>query len=157
MEKKTVIRHGLAVALVILTGIMLGAGGYTFYYAQGYSYLSDDPDVCVNCHIMREQFDSWERSSHRARAACGDCHLPQDFFNKWRAKAENGYHHSVAFTIGNFQEPIRIKEGNSRILNENCLYCHGEFVSEITAHHDTEAMDRYCVRCHADSGHAVNR
>ncbi|HSW39197.1 MAG TPA: cytochrome c nitrite reductase small subunit [Acidobacteriota bacterium] len=151
------IRRLLTVAIIIVTGILLGAGGYTFYYAQGFSYLSDDPGVCVNCHIMREQFDSWERSSHRARAACGECHLPQDFFNKWRVKAENGLHHSIAFTFGNFREPIRIKEGNSRVLNENCLYCHEDFVREIAAHRNEEAAGISCVRCHVKSGHALNR
>jgi len=43
--------------IAILFGILAGAGGYTFYFAQGASYLTDDPNACVNCHIMREHFD----------------------------------------------------------------------------------------------------
>ena len=130
-----------------------GRGGYAFFYAEGTSYLSDDPRACVNCHIMREQFDSWQKSSHRAVAGCGDCHLPGDFANKWRVKAENGYYHSVAFTLQNFHEPIRIKPGNARVLNERCLGCHRDFVHGITLRRAGDEDDLYCVRCHAGTGH----
>ena len=32
------------------------------YYAQGFSYLSDDPAACANCHIMREHYDGWQKA-----------------------------------------------------------------------------------------------
>jgi cytochrome c nitrite reductase small subunit len=50
--------------------LLLGAGGYTFFYARGASYLSSDPRMCVNCHIMRDQFDGWQKASHHAFARC---------------------------------------------------------------------------------------
>jgi cytochrome c nitrite reductase small subunit len=143
--------------LSILLGILMGAGGYTFYYARGTSYLSNNPQACVNCHIMREQFDGWQKASHHGFAVCNDCHLPHDFLGKWQAKASNGYHHSSAFTFGNFQEPIRIKAANSKILNANCLYCHREFVSEITAHRTIRGEELDCVRCHNSVGHGPSR
>ncbi len=62
--------------LAALVGVLCGVGAYTFYYAKGASYLSNDPQACVNCHIMREQFDSWQKSSHHAAATCNDCHVP---------------------------------------------------------------------------------
>ncbi len=43
----------LSLLLSALVGTLLDTGGYTFYYAEGASYLSDDPRACVNCHIMR--------------------------------------------------------------------------------------------------------
>src|SRR3954463_3049893 len=49
-----------------LTGVALGLGSYTFYYGEGGSYLSTNPQACVNCHIMREQYDGWSKSSHHA-------------------------------------------------------------------------------------------
>jgi cytochrome c nitrite reductase small subunit len=104
-----------------LLGILLGAGSYTFYYARGASYLSNDPQACVSCHVMRSEYDGWEKASHHAFATCNDCHMPHDFFGKWLAKASNGYHHSLAFTLWNFRDPIRIKPGNAGILNANCL------------------------------------
>jgi len=33
---------GLAL-LGVLTGVLLGVGGYTFFYAEGLSYMSSDP------------------------------------------------------------------------------------------------------------------
>jgi len=140
-----------------LLGVLLGAGGYTFYYARGASYLSNDPQACVNCHVMQSEYDDWEKASHHAFATCNDCHMPPDFFSKWMAKAGNGYHHSVAFTFWSFRDPIRIKSGNTGILNANCLYCHRDFVSEITAHRVINDEELYCIRCHDNVGHGPRR
>ncbi len=147
----------MRVLLSILTGALLGAGGYTFYYAKGASYLSNDPNACVQCHIMRDQFDSWQKASHHAFAVCNDCHAPKNFLGKWLTKASNGYRHSQAFTLQNFHEPIRIRPVNAAVLHANCLYCHREFVREITAHPFIEDEELYCVRCHVNVGHGPNR
>jgi cytochrome c nitrite reductase small subunit len=147
----------MRVLLNSLLGILLGAGSYTFYYARGVSYLSNDPQACVNCHIMRAEYDGWEKASHHAFATCNDCHMPHDFFGKWLAKASNGYHHSRAFTFWDFGDPIRIKPGNAGILNANCLSCHRGFVSEITAHRVIHDEELYCVRCHDNVGHGPRR
>jgi cytochrome c nitrite reductase small subunit len=143
--------------LSILIGIFLGAGGYTFYYARGASYLSNDPQACVNCHIMQSQYNDWGKASHHAVATCNDCHLPHNFIGKWLIKASNGYHHSMAFTLWNFHDPIHIKPGNAGVLNANCLYCHRDFVREITAHRVIKDEELYCVRCHDSVGHGPSR
>jgi cytochrome c nitrite reductase small subunit len=147
----------LKLLISILIGIFAGAGGYTFYYAEGSSYFSNDPRACVNCHIMREQFDGWEKASHHGFATCNDCHVPHGFFSKWLTKASNGYHHSEAFTLQGFREPIRIRPGNAGVLNANCLYCHRDFVREITAHRTIKDEELYCVQCHGSVGHGPNR
>ncbi|MFX3828794.1 NapC/NirT family cytochrome c, partial [Streptococcus suis] len=72
--------------LCALLGIAMGAGGFTFVYGQGFSYLSNDPKACVNCHIMREQYDGWSRSSHHAVATCNDCHTPHALIPKYASK-----------------------------------------------------------------------
>ena len=64
------------VILGITIGMALGVGMYTFVYARGYSYMTDNAEACVNCHIMQEQFSGWLKSSHRAVAVCNDCHTP---------------------------------------------------------------------------------
>jgi len=143
--------------LSVFLGVLLGVGGYTFYYAQGASYLSNDPNACVNCHIMREQFESWHKSSHHAFATCNDCHVPHDFAGKWLTKAANGYHHSEAFTLQNFHEPIRIRPANASVLNATCLYCHRDYVREITAHRVINEEELYCPRCHGSVGHGPER
>ena len=80
-------------------GVLAGVGGVTVDYAEGLSYLSSDARVSVNCHIMRPQYDGWQKASHHAAATCVDCHLPAGFPGKYIAKAENGWNHSKAFTL----------------------------------------------------------
>lgn len=152
VEKRSVVG---AIALAVLLGLLAGIGGFTFLYAEGLSYMSDDPKVCVNCHIMQPQFDSWQKASHHTVAVCVDCHLPHGFFGKYYAKAENGYHHSLAFTLQNFHEPIMIKEKNSRILQEACLNCHGALVHEQVVRASKESDEVRCVHCHRSVGHGA--
>ena len=134
-------------------GILFGLGGYTFLYAEGLSYFSADPVACVNCHIMTSQYDSWQKGSHHGVAACVDCHLPIDFVQKYLVKASNGYHHSKGFTLQDFHEPILIKDSNSQLLQENCLRCHGDIVSEMLTGATSDEDAVRCVKCHADVGH----
>ncbi len=142
-----------AITLAGLLGVLVGTGAFTFKYAEVFSYLSSDPAVCVNCHIMTPQYDSWQKSSHHAAATCVDCHLPHEFIGKYLAKAENGWHHSKAFTLQNFHEPIMIKEKNSRILQHNCLECHEDMVYEMFRRDVSEPDAVQCIHCHADVGH----
>jgi len=147
----------LGVTTAVLAGLFVGAAGYTFYYAEGGSYLSNDPRACVNCHIMREQYDGWQKSSHHAVATCNDCHVPHDPVGKYLTKASNGYHHSRSFTLQDFHEPIRIRPTNLHVLNQNCVYCHAEFTSEIRHAVSTASEPMNCVRCHESVGHGPAR
>ena len=155
------------ILLAVLVGMLGGIGGHTFRYARGFSYLSDDPNVCINCHIMNDQFNSWLNSSHQGVANCNDCHVAPGFPRNYISKAINGYHHSVGFTFQParpddpdrtpfFNEPIMIKERNLRIVQENCLRCHGDFVHE-TLPVGTPAGELRCVECHRDVGHGARR
>lgn len=135
---------------VALGGVLVGLGAFTFEYAQGASYLSRDPTACVNCHIMQARYDSWQRGSHRAVAVCVDCHLPRHGLSKWIAKADAGYRHSRAFTLQNFHEPIVMIERSRRILQRNCLDCHGDLARELAAG-EPDAVE--CVHCHRSVGH----
>ncbi len=139
--------------LVVLVGVFVGVGGFTFLYAEGFSYLSDDPEVCVNCHIMQPQYDSWQKASHHTAANCVDCHLPHDFFRKYLAKAENGWHHSKGFTLQDFHEPIMIKGPNAKILQENCLACHADLAHDLVVGVNGFEDEVRCVHCHSDVGH----
>jgi len=139
--------------LAVLAGVAVGLGGFTFDYAEGTSYLSTDPAACVNCHIMRPQYDSWQKASHHTAAGCVDCHLPPSGLAKWIAKADNGYRHSKAFTLQDFHEPIRITPGNAAILQDNCLRCHGDLVHELAPGFRDAGDDVSCVHCHSSVGH----
>lgn len=140
------------VACVAL-GAMIGLGLYTFQYAEGLAYLSNDPKACMNCHVMREHYDSWVRASHHAAATCNDCHVPHTFPEKYIVKAENGWNHSSKFTLQNFKQPIRIRPSNLRALQHNCVECHQGMVQAIAAHTDVEQGQARCTDCHRSVGH----
>lgn len=142
-----------AIVLATMFGILLGVGSFTFQYSEGLSYFSTNPAACMNCHIMKPQFDSWQKASHHTFATCVDCHLPHDFFGKYLAKAENGYNHSKAFTLQDFHEPILINKKNRRILQKNCLECHGGLVHSLVAGATTDDNAVNCVHCHRSVGH----
>lgn len=134
-------------------GITIGLGLFIFIYAKGYSYLSNDPLACANCHIMQEHYDSWVKSSHHKAAGCNDCHVPHSLLGKYISKARNGYNHSKAFTLQDFQEPIRIKKKNLELLQENCIECHAGLVSDIAGHEDVKSGQARCTTCHRSVGH----
>lgn len=144
-----------ALWICLVIGIPLGIGIYTLSYAEGLSYFSKDPAACANCHIMEPQYDSWQKSSHHTVATCVDCHLPHDFVGKYIAKAENGYHHSVAFTSQNFHEPIQIKEKNKKILQKNCMDCHRDLIHEVVDVTTAEVQPLDCIHCHQTVGHGI--
>ncbi|MCI0477183.1 MAG: cytochrome c nitrite reductase small subunit [Anaerolineales bacterium] len=135
-----------------LGGGIFGLGAFTFDYAHGSAYLSDDPRACANCHVMRDVYDGWNRSPHHTVAVCNDCHTPHSsFVAKYAIKGLNGFNHSKAFTLNDFPEPIRITALNREVTQESCLYCHGEMVTLI-AHTDANAPTD-CLTCHAGVGH----
>jgi cytochrome c nitrite reductase small subunit len=144
--------------VAILTGVAFGVGLFTFGYARGSSYLTNDPAACANCHVMNQHFDAWMTSSHHAVAVCNDCHAPHDFVGKYVTKATNGFWHSVAFTTGRFPDPLTIRDRNRRVTEGACRYCHETVVTAIDAGPPAAHAGRHavsCLRCHRDVGHRV--
>jgi cytochrome c nitrite reductase small subunit len=146
--------RAVPIAAAVLAGVLTALGGYTFLYAKGYSYVSNDPAVCANCHIMENHFAAWVKSSHHTVAVCNDCHTPPGFLGKYATKAINGFNHSLAFTTGRFPEPLRITERNFNVTEKACRKCHQEIVDAIEVGGKNTAGDRLsCIRCHATVGH----
>jgi cytochrome c nitrite reductase small subunit len=142
----------VSILFAIAIGLVLGIGGYTFLYAKGASYLTDNPAACANCHIMNDQYDGWIRSSHRSVAVCNDCHTPAGFVPKYLTKASNGFWHSFGFTTGWFHEPIQIKAHNRDITERACRTCHQAMVVAIEGTHQN-GISLACTRCHNTVGH----
>ncbi|MDQ2669145.1 MAG: cytochrome c nitrite reductase small subunit [Gemmatimonadota bacterium] len=147
----------------ILIGTALGLGAFTFVYAEGYSYLTNDPAACANCHVMEEQYAGWLKSSHRSVAGCNDCHTPHDPVGKYTTKALNGFWHSYYFTTGTFHDPIRITARNREITEEACRYCHERLTAAML---DADAIPEFdredprhppatlaCTSCLGSVGH----
>ena len=130
-------------------GAAIGIGAYTFVYAKGGSYLTDDPSACANCHVMNDHYSAWLKSSHRSVAVCNDCHTPSGFVAKYGTKASNGFWHSYAFTTGDFADPLRIKPHNLEIANEACRKCHSEMTASMGIHGGSVS----CASCHQFVGH----
>jgi cytochrome c nitrite reductase small subunit len=143
-------RRGL-IAVVVLGLFVAGLSAFTFFYAHGASYLSDNPRACANCHVMRGHLDDWIRAPHRAVATCNDCHVPHDFLGHWAIKAVDGFKHSFAFTTGFFEEPIRITSFDRGIALANCRRCHAVLTGAMAADPRGEKAD--CTRCHRGVGH----
>jgi cytochrome c nitrite reductase small subunit len=145
--------HRAALVLAGLMGLAVGIGIFTFVYAHGGSYLTDDPSACANCHVMGEQYAAWMKGPHHGVAVCNDCHTPRNLVAKYAVKARNGFWHSYYFTRGKFPEPIRITPLNRRVTEQACVSCHAEMAHALLAEADTRGS-LSCLHCHRSVGHA---
>jgi cytochrome c nitrite reductase small subunit len=140
---------GAAVGLLILI----------FHVSRASSYLSDNPETCVNCHVMATQYATWFHSRHRQVATCNDCHVPHD--NKIRHyafKASDGARHAFMFTFRLEPQVIRIHAAGQRVVQENCIRCHSASVHATTLTavrgddvHAEEGLR--CWACHRETPH----
>jgi cytochrome c nitrite reductase small subunit len=156
-------RRWLLPLSAVLIGMAVGMGSFTFVYARGWSYVTNDPAACANCHIMEPQYAAWMKSSHRSVAVCNDCHTPHDLVGKYATKARNGFWHSFYFTTGRFPEPIHATPRSREIAEAACRSCHTAITDALV--HGSEVPpefgedgakgkdDLVCTRCHADVGH----
>jgi cytochrome c nitrite reductase small subunit len=67
---------------------------------------------------------------------------------KYATKATNGYHHSMAFTSGNFPEVIRARPESLEVVEGQCRHCHADLVDFMTGGGEVS-----CLRCHVSVGH----
>lgn len=123
------------------------------------SYLSDDPQTCVNCHVMTPVYNSWMHSSHREWASCNDCHVPHNnVVNKYYFKAKDGLYHASVFTARAEPDVIKMKEASQKVVQQNCIRCH---VQQVTQEkyagwldgHEENRLGRQCWSCHKQVPH----
>jgi cytochrome c nitrite reductase small subunit len=143
----------------VLIAVFIGIFGYTLYVSNAVSYLSDDPKTCVNCHVMRPEFATWQHSSHREVATCNDCHVPQNnVFNKYYFKAKDGLRHATIFTLRIEPQVIKMHEAGQAVVQENCKGCHQKVNEEVNLRlisfedkvHDNGKL---CWDCHREVPH----
>lgn len=164
MLKKTIYKilppEEWKIAVVILIGIIAGLGFYIVRIANATSYLSDEPEACINCHVMNTQYASWQHSSHRRVTNCNDCHVPHNnVFNKYFFKAKDGLRHATMFTLRLEPQVIMIKEAGKGAVHDNCIRCHGKLL-EVPHLEALPASGYYAIRtgrdctaCHRSTPH----
>lgn len=145
--------------VLLLLGIITGLGFYILHISNAISYLSDDPQTCVNCHVMNPQFATWQRGSHGKVATCNDCHVPQDnYVNKYLFKASDGLRHATYFTMRWEPQVIQIKDAGKRAVQDNCIRCHNNLIHPIglraiNNRNVEDQTERYCWDCHRETPH----
>jgi len=145
------------IAVILLLGIFSGLGFYTVYISRAWSYLSDTPETCINCHVMYPHYSGWFHSSHRRATNCNDCHVPQDNpISKYYFKAKDGLRHSYVFTLRAEPQVIRIKEEGREAVHDNCLRCHQQLFQNprmaSTGYYEKQT-EQNCIRCHRSTPH----
>lgn len=142
------------IPVIIISGVLTGLIFLVLYIGNAASYLSDEPETCINCHVMYPQYASWRSGSHARVASCNDCHVPQDnFVRKYMFKASDGLRHSTMFTFRLEPQVMRIKEAGIDVVQENCKRCHEQMVGHTflaTIQSDTE---KKCWSCHPETPH----
>ncbi len=145
--------------VIVLVGAIAGLGLYLMRLAEVTSYMSDNPQACVNCHVMTPEYNSWMHSSHREWASCNDCHVPQDNVLKgYYFKASDGLYHAYIFTTRQEPQVISMREASQEVVQDNCIRCHVQQVTEARytgwlEGHQKNRMDRQCWSCHREVPH----
>jgi len=145
------------IPVIIILGFFTGIFLFLVKVSNATSYLSDDPRVCINCHIMTPQYSTWAHSAHRSITDCNACHVPHNnVINKYRFKAIDGLRHSTVFTLRNEPQSIYIREAGREVVHDNCLRCHTSLFSDGPGMPE-EAMndrrERECLDCHRNTPH----
>lgn len=144
---------------IIIMGAGIGLIAYLFKASNAVSYLSDDPETCINCHVMRPQYATWNHSSHRKVATCNDCHVPHDnMIRKYTFKAKDGMRHATVFTMRNEPQVIQIREEGLKVVQENCVRCHENLnhtvgLHELSGDDYLQGKDKVCWSCHREVPH----
>ena len=145
--------------VILLLAVLTGIGLFSFHISNASSYLGDDPQTCVNCHIMAPQYATWSHSSHREKTTCNDCHVPHNnVLNKYFFKAKDGLRHATIFTLRLEPQVIFIHEAGREVVHENCIRCHSKLLtdSKLMAYNrttDTNRKERKCWDCHRETPH----
>lgn len=137
----------------IALGVFAGLGLLIVHVSRAPSYLSNQPETCMNCHVMTQAYVTWNHSSHREVAVCNDCHVPHDsVVNTYAFKARDGMRHSAIFTLRLEPQVIHLSEAAIPVVEANCRRCHAQLVGEIHAR-AWQPGDNRCWDCHREVPH----
>lgn len=144
------------VPVIVASGVLTGLVLLLLYIGNAASYLSDEPETCINCHVMYSQYSSWKHSSHGRFATCNDCHVPQDnLFSKFLFKASDGIRHSTMFTLRLEPQVITIKDAGAGVVQKNCIRCHEKMIDHTSLLLASNSKETKCWTCHEETPHGT--
>lgn len=131
--------------LVVVLGVAFGT--FVSFGPPKLFAKSETPEFCASCHVMEAQYEAWFYQGAHRRTKCVDCHLPNDNLpNHLAWKGIEGMWDAFFYYSGRVPENIRLTEHGAKMVQANCLRCHEETVSRISA-------DRKCWECHRRVSH----
>lgn len=135
----------LQIAVYGLVGAGVGMALLLARVANATSYLSDNPQTCINCHVMTDAYASWQRGSHGRVAVCIDCHVPhENLVAKYAYKSRDGLKHSYVFTTRSEPQVLNLSAPAVTVVQANCVRCHSRQVMMVAA----AGPQRRCWDCH---------
>lgn len=101
----------------------------------------DDQAFCLSCHVMADAGKSHETSYHKMEVTCSDCHT-----GSLVQKYTDGARHLVYNMIGNYPEPITLREASKAVVSKQCAECH----NALSPHSRLkQSQGESCLNCHA--------
>lgn len=110
-----------------------------------------EASFCGRCHAMEEQVSTYLHSPHANAANCGDCHDPHGLITGSVFAAYTGARDVYRVVTNTTPEEIRTTNLSKKVLQNNCLRCHGDIMADIgdTSHNNGS----YCFHCHQEIVH----
>ncbi len=137
-------------AIFILLGVSAGLGVVIARISRMHSYLSDAPEVCINCHVMNSAYATWRQGSHGLVTRCVDCHLPHNNpVAKLAFKGWDGMKHTYVFTLRLEPQVLELSSEGVHVVQGNCVRCHSAQFEMIRL---AASSERRCWDCH-DGAH----
>ena len=152
MERKDLFKKH---TLSLLAG-GFAAGLLAFGAGSVFLSVSGSPAFCGNCHSMKSEAETFARSSHQ-KQDCTECHLPHQnavayFAEKGRSGMVDMYHEIVR----DYPARIKLSEDARRMVNENCIRCHGATMEEVRVSMERNDTGGDCLKCHSRIVHGSN-
>ncbi len=138
--------RGWRIATGLAAGAAVGLGLVLVRVSNATSYLSNESETCINCHLMTHAYATWQRGSHGRVAVCNDCHVPHtNPVASWAFKARDGLRHSWVFTIRAEPQVLRLNPAAVPVVQGNCVRCHADPMQMVRL---AAAEERVCWDCH---------
>lgn len=117
--------------------------------------LTSNSSYCGSCHLMKENYQSWLKSSH-SNFACLDCHGQLG----WKGFISNPLKIlNYVLSYFTFKPSLPL---SSIVPNENCVYCHESILKRVkitsnikVSHKEFTDSGYYCTDCHSAIAHQI--